>query len=410
MTKDLALAIGVMMTAGLFGGMLARKLKFPRVTGYILIGVLLSPSVLNLVPRATLDSLDIITNVSLAIIAYSIGGSLRMKFMRKLGRSIAWITPGESLGAWVIVTLMIVFFAPRIFAVPNATFLGYYFPMAFVIGSMAGATAPAATMAVIREYAAKGPFTTTLLSVVAIDDAVSVITFAIAVGIAQPLVSGGNISLYQMLGIPFQNIAQSIGIGAAFGFALIYIARLVGTRSLLLVVVLGMIMLCTGITNLLSISMIMANMVLGFVVRNRVEGNEPFGVIEGIEDVVFAIFFVMAGMQFDSSIIKTAGIMAALIIAGRFSGQYFGAMAGAKIARAPDNVAKYLGLALQPQAGVTIGLALLARSLFPTFGDVILNGFLASPRPSSSSIIQPLFSVTSARRILATRLNCWLIV
>jgi len=377
-TTDLVLAIGVMMIIGLLGGILARRLKFPRVTGYIIVGVLLSPSIFNLVPKASIDDLGIVTNVALGIIAYMIGGSLRMESIRKLGRSIAWITSGESLGAWVVVSLLIAYLAPRLFPSPNATFIQYYLPMALVIGSMAGATAPAATIAVIRETKAKGHFTSTLLSVVAVDDAVSVITFAIAVGVAQYLVGAGGVSFHQMLFNPFLEIIKSIGIGAAFGFALIYLSKLVKARSLLLVVVLGVVMLCVGVSDTLGTSAIMANMVLGFVVRNRLEGDASFAVVEGVENVVFAIFFVLAGMHFDLSVIKTAGMMALLIILGRFSGQYWGARTGAKIAGAPEAVQKYLGLALQPQAGVTIGLALLAMSIFPTFGSVILNGLLAS--------------------------------
>ena len=379
MTTDLILAIGVMVTVGLLGGLLSNKIKFPRVSGYIIVGVLLSPSVLNLISRATIDKLDIITHVALAIVAYLIGASLRLESIRKLGRSIAWITPFQSLGAWLIVTLVIAFLAPLILATPDVTLLQFYFPMALVIGAMACATAPAAVMAIIREFKARGPFTTTLLAVVALDDAIAVVAFSIAIGIAQPLVSGaGGISAYQMFGIPFLDIVMSIGIGTAFGFALIYLARLARTRALLLAVVLGMIMLCTGITNFLGISLIMANMTIGFIVANRVADSEPIIVIEGIEEVVFAIFFVLAGMHFDASVMRTAGILALLIVASRFTGKYLGTRIGATISHAPDAIKKYLGLALLPKAGVTLGLALLAKGIFPVFGNIIFNGVLAS--------------------------------
>ena len=378
MEMNLILVIGIIIVIGFFGGVVAKRLKFPRVTGYIIIGVLLSPSVLNLVSRATIEGLDIITYAALGIIAYSIGGRLRLEPLRKLGRSIAWITPFQSLGAWLIVTLVIAFLAPLILAIPNATFYQTYFPMAFIIGAIACATAPALTLAVVHEYKATGPLTTTLLAVVALDDAIAVIAFAIAVGIAQPLVNGGGISGYQMFGLPFLDIVKSIGIGAAFGFALIYIARLVRTRALLLVVVLGVITLCVGVTNLLGVSLIMANMVVGFIVANRVKRSDPFIVIDGIEDVVFAIFFVLAGMHFDASVMKIAGILGVLIFAFRFIGKYFGTRAGATISHAQDTVKKYLGFALVPQAGVAIGLALLAKSAFPTFGAIILNAVLAS--------------------------------
>ena len=379
MTTDLALAIGVMITVGLLAGLLAGKLRFPRVTGYIIVGILLSPSVLNLVPRATIDDLGIITFIALGIVAYLIGGSLHLESIRRVGRSIAWITPFQSLGAWLIVTLVIAFLAPLTLNIPNMTSPQSYFPMALVLGAMASATAPAAVMAIVREYKAKGSFTSTLLAVVALDDAIAVIAFAIALGIAQPLVNGaGGVSLYQILAVPALEIGQSIGIGAAFGFALIYLAKLVKTRALLLVMVLGIVMLCVGVTSVLGISLIMANMVIGFVVANRGKENEPFIAVEGIEEVVFAVFFVLAGMHFDASVMGTAGILALLIVAGRFTGKYFGTRLGAKISHSPDTVKKYLGFALLPKAGVTLGLALLAKSIFPGFGTILFNGVLAS--------------------------------
>jgi len=378
-TTDLTLAIGIMVTVGLLGGVLSNKIKFPRVTGYIIIGIILSPSVLNLVSRATIEKLDIITHATLGVVAYLIGASLRMESIRKLGRSIAWITPTQSLGAWLVVTLAIAFIAPHIIAVPGATFMNNYFPMALVIGAIASATAPAVTMAVIREYKARGPLTTTLLAVVAIDDAIAVIAFAIAAGIAQSLVIGsGSVSLYQMLAVPSLEIAQSIGMGTALGFALVYLTRLAKTRALLLAAVLGTILLCTGLANYLGISLIMANMTLGFVVANRMRDSETVGVIEGIEEIVFAIFFVFSGMHFEAGVMRIAGTLALVLFGVRFAGKYFGTVIGAKISRASEEVKKYLGLALVPQAGVALGLALLAEEMFPTLGHLLFNVVLGS--------------------------------
>ncbi len=379
MEMNLVLAIGIMIIVGFFGGTIANRFKFPRITGYIIIGILLSPSLLNIISAATIKNLDIITDIALGIIAFLIGGSLRLGPIRKLGRSIAWITPFQSLSAWLVVTLLLAFLAPLILTIPNATFSQTYFPMAFIIGAISCATAPAAIMAVIQQYKARGPLTTTLLAVVALDDAIAVIAFAIALSICQPLVIGAaGISLYQVLGVPFLHIAASIAIGIVFGFALIYIAKLVRTRELLLVVVFGMIMLCIGVTNLLGISAILANMVAGFVVVNKARENEMFLAVEGIEDVIFAMFFVLAGLHFDLGVMETAGILALLIVLGRFSGKYLGARAGATISHASGTVKKYLGLALLPKAGVTIGLALVAKSAFPAFGAILMNAVLAS--------------------------------
>lgn len=366
-----------MIVVGFFGGLASAKLKFPMITGYIIIGVLLSPSLLNIIPRETVGELNLITDVALGIIAYLIGGSLHWADLQRLAKSITWIVPFESLGAWFLVTIVLASLGSLI--IPGETFWQTYFPLAFIIGAISCATAPAATMAIISEYRAKGPFTTTLLAVVGLDDAIAVIAFAIASGISRPLVNAAeSISLYQMFCIPLLNIFGSVAIGVVFAIVLMYLIGLARTRELLLVVVFGMIMLCTGVTSYMGLSLIMANMVAGFITVNKMERREMFSVIEEIGDVVYVIFFVLAGLHFDLSVMKFAGILALLIVITRCLGKYMGVRVGAEISHAPDNVKKYLGLTLLPTAGVAVGLVLLAAMEFPTFGIVMLNAVLAS--------------------------------
>ena len=379
MEMNLVLAIGIIIVIGFLGGLVTEKIKFPRITGYIIIGLLLSPSLLNVISAETIENLDIVTNIALGVIAFLIGGSLRLEPIRKLGKSIAWITIFQSLGTWLIVTLLLVFLSPLILDIPSATWSQTYFPLALIIGAISSATAPAAVMAIIHEYKASGPLTTTLMAVVALDDAIAVIAFAVALGVLQPLVNGaGGISFSQMLGVPFLHIAEAIAIGILFGFTLIYIAKLVKTPDLLLVLVLGMILLGDGVAELLGISAILTNMVAGFIVINRAKKREIFLVVERIEEVVYAMFFVLAGLHFDLGAMKSAGILALLIVLGRSLGKYFGTRAGATISHAPSGVKKYLGLALLPKAGVTIGLVLLAKRAFPTLGVIMVNAVLAS--------------------------------
>jgi len=378
MEMNLILAIGIIIVIGFLGGLATKSIKFPRITGYIIVGILLSPSVLNIISTATIENLDIMTNIALSIIAFLIGGCLHLGHLRKLGRSIAWIMPFESLGALLIVTLLVTFLSPFILSIPNATLSQTYFPIAFIIGAISCATAPAATMAIIHEYRASGPLTTILLAVVALDDAIAVIAFAVAISVCKPLVGTGSISFYEMLGVPFLHMAEAIAIGMLFGFTLTYITKLAKAPDLLLVIVFGMIMLCDGIAELLGISIILANMVSGFVVINKMREREMFLAVERIEAVIYAIFFVLAGLHFDFNAMKTAGILALLVILSRYSGKYFGARVAAKIAHAPSEVKKYLGLALLPQAGVALGLSLIAKRAFPTFGAIIVNAVLAS--------------------------------
>jgi Kef-type K+ transport system membrane component KefB len=379
MGMNFVFAIGIMIIVGFFGGLVARKFKFPMITGYIIVGMLLSPSLLNAIPAETIKNLDVIVDIGLGIIAFLVGSNLRLESLRKFGKIIAWITPLQSLGAWLLVTLGLALLGPFILKIEGATFSQVYFPLAFVIGAVSCATAPAVTMAIVSEYRAKGPLTTSLLAVVALDDAVAIIATAIALGISQPLVSGaGSASLFQILGVSLLEIAGSVAVGLVFGFALMYINRLVRTRELLLVTVFGMIMLCVGISDLLGVSSILACMMAGFFLVNRMKGAETFHVIEGIEDLVFVMFFVLAGLHFDLGVMQTAGVLALLIVLLRCTGKYTGTRIGATISHAPDAIKKYLGLALLPKAGVTIGLILLAERAFPLFGTIMLNAVLAS--------------------------------
>lgn len=381
---DAVLAIGILIIIGFFGGVAARRFKLPRVSGYIIVGMLLSPSLLNVIPHELIHGqLTIITDVALGIIAYLIGGSLNLEALRKLRRTIAWIVPFEGFGAWIFVTLLIAFLGHLIirFTIPAPNFYQTSLPMAIIIGAVSLATAPAATIAIIHEYRARGPFTTTLLSVVALDDALAIIAYAIATGIAGTIIAATNLSLSCMIVIPILRILGSILLGVGFGFGLSYAARLARTRSLLLVIVLGTILFCIGAAKLLGLSPLLANMAIGFTIINRLKGSKNmFRVINDIEDVIFAVFFTLAGAHLDLDIIKVAGILALLIVIGRCTGKYLGTRIGATISHAPESVKKYLGLGLLPKAGVTIGLVLLAKQnpAFSAIGPIMVNGVLAS--------------------------------
>jgi len=392
MTTNIILVIGIMIAAGFLGGVIASKFKFPRITGYLIVGILLSPSAFNIVPEDIVESLGVITSIALGIVAYLIGASLRLDSMGGLGKSIAWITPLQSVAPWLITTMVLTLLAPFILSIPEATLSNTYFPMAFVIGAIASATAPAATIAIIREYKAKGPLTTTLLTVVAFDDLIAIVAFAFAAGIAQTLVgSSEGAFIFQTLANPLFDIIISAVIGTVFGFVAIFVAKIVRTRSLMLVVVFGTILLVIGVAELLGVSALLANMVVGLVVVNKSDRNDMLLAIEEIEHLVFAVFFVLAGMHFDLGVIKIAGILGVLIILARCSGKYFGVRAGARISGAPEAVGKYLGFALLPKAGVTIGLGLMIEPIFPDIGSLMFNALLAS------TIINELFAPPLAK-------------
>lgn len=380
---NIILAIGILTFIGIFGGFAARKINFPTISGYIIVGVVLS--LLNIIPREMINGeLDIITDISLGIIGFLVGGGLFFARLKKFGKTIATITPFEALGAWVFVTVPIIFLGPFIIELSGigTTSFRDYIPLAIVLGAISCATAPAASMAIVREYRAAGPFTTTLLAIIVLDDAVAVIAFALGSNFAESLITGfGNISLYDMLAVPAIKIAGSIALGAALGFSLAFLGRYIKKRTQLLAVVLGIVFLCIGLAIFFDFSSILATMIMGFIVVNRMQDSrEVFGVINNIEGVVFAMFFTLAGAHFDYGVIRSAGILAAALVVFRFIGKFLGVKLGAKISKAPRSVSKYLGLGLFPIAGVTIGLAMLIKQhpAFASIESVMINAILAS--------------------------------
>jgi len=376
-------ALGILFICGYFGGRLANCLKLPRVTGYIIAGILLSPSISGIIPEELIEErFSIVTDIGLAIIAYFVGGSLNLSKLKQLGKSIFWINVTESLGAFIITFILIAALSPYVVRLNtlDASFLKVYLPLALIIGAVSAATAPAAILAIVHEYKAKGPLTTTLLGVVALDDGMAIILFAFAGSIVSALTKTGGVSLYQMAADPIIIILGSILLGIIVGSLLTSLAHWVKDKETLLVVILGHILLCAGIASQLKISPLLANMMVGFIVVNRAKhSHDLFIVVENIEELVFALFFTLAGAHFNVTVIKIAGLMALIITIGRFSGKLIGTKLGAGLSHAPTVVKKYLGYGLLPTAGVAIGLILMAKPLMqPQFSEIMINAVLGS--------------------------------
>jgi len=380
---NILLAIGIFTVIGIFGGFAAKKIKFPTITGYIIVGIILSLT--NIIPKSMITGeLDVITEISLGIIGYLVGGSLFFKRLKQFGKTIAAITPFEAIGAWVFVTIPVVFLGPFIIRLSGTGFTSFreYLPLAIVVGAISCATAPAASLAIIREYRASGPFTTTLLAIIVLDDAIAVVAFALGSHFAASLITGlGNISWYEMLLTPVIDILGSIALGAALGFFLTFIGKYIKKRTQLLTFVIGVIFLCVGIAKFFGFSSILAAMTMGFIVVNMMkESEDMFGVINNIEGVIFAMFFTLAGAHFDYRIIKTAGLLAVVLVVFRFLGKFVGVNIGASISKAPASIKKYMGFGLFPIAGVTIGLAMLIKDhpAFSSIESIMINALLAS--------------------------------
>ncbi len=378
------LAVGILLILGWTGGRAANALGLPRVTGYLVAGLLFGPALLHVFPRRLIDKdLYVITEMALGIIAYSIGGSLVYDRLKRLGRSILWITWAQALGAFVVTAALLI---PVLPLVTNLTggdfdFWKTYLPLALVIGAISVATAPGAVLAIISEFKARGPFTTTLLGIIAIDDGLAIMFFALAGAGARALLHPLTPSWLNLVGGALLEICLSLALGTAAGLLLQFFSRFIRRREALLMVILGVIFTVSGLAALFELSPLLANMVVGFIIVNRERQHQNFFlVVEQIEEPLYGLFFSLAGAHLDLSVLTSAGLLAVAILVFRILGKQAGVWAGAWISQAPAVMRRYLGLGLFPQAGVSIGLVLMAREIFavPLVASILVNGVIAT--------------------------------
>ncbi|PKM83988.1 MAG: hypothetical protein CVU88_00345 [Firmicutes bacterium HGW-Firmicutes-13] len=351
---DQVMGISLLLLFGYLGGQLAKKIKLPAVAGYCLMGCLLSPSIFNVIPEFLNYELSPIKVLGLSTIALIIGGELHLKTLKKIGTGIIVITFVQ-----IFTTLMVVFLG--IFLL-----LGGNLSISLILGAMATATAPAATVAVIKEYKAKGKFTSTLLGIIALDDAVCIIFVGLAVAVAKSLMEMGSVFKLVDLAHPVMELFGSIILGIVTGILLCFVLKNIREKSETIVVLLGFILLNSGLSEYLNLSALLVNMVCGAAVTNIYIKN-PF-VINHLDDIdlpIFVIFFTLAGTGLHLDLLFTNWLPALVYIITRAAGKLLGCYYGAKISRSDSNIQKYLGLAMLPKAGVSIGLILFVQSRFP---------------------------------------------
>jgi NhaP-type Na+/H+ or K+/H+ antiporter len=354
-----AFSLGIILLAGLLSAKLIRKLKIPTITAYLLLGIAIGPTLFNLVSPSILQSSGLISNIVLSFIAFSLGQNFSMERFRKIGRSILYISIGEVIGAWVIVTLSIWLLAKQPFYI------------ALIFGAIAPATAPAAIVMVTREYKAKGTFTDTLLGVVAIDDAWGIILFAFCLAIAKSMAGAhGFVTDTVFMGI-LQAAIEIVGaliLGGILGFILSRLSKYITNPSDLLIYTLGFILLTAGLALHFGLSVLLANMFLAAVLVNINKTSfKFFDALRSVDSPFYLLFFVLAGVNLlieDVNFLGVIGVLGLVYVFTRLPGEMIGASLGAYAARAQENVKKFIGLGLAPQAGVALGLALIAKSTF----------------------------------------------
>ncbi|MDO4522966.1 MAG: cation:proton antiporter [Eubacteriales bacterium] len=358
--------VGIAMIAGLIFSRIVKKIHLPNVTGYLVAGLLIGPSVLKWIPGEGLEDISIITTAALGFIAFSIGGEFKVSSIKAIGKNVIVITLFQSLLA--------------AFAVDAVLLLcRFNAAEAIMLGAIATATAPAATLMVVRQYKAKGELTNTLLPVVAMDDAVGLMVFSVSVAIAKTLSAGEAVSVNTMLVKPLIEIALSLLSGGLLGLAISFSMRFFHSRANKLMICIAAVAIGVAVAQRFGLSDLLVCMAIGAVFINlREDALDVMGLCDNWTPPLFMLFFLISGADLNLEILTSVGVLGAIYIVVRAFGKYFGAYLGAVVVKASPNIRKYLGITLLPQAGVAIGMAQMALTLLPEYGDRIQAVVLAA--------------------------------
>lgn len=354
---DIFISIAIIIIVGFLGSALAHRLSFPAVTGYLVGGLVLGIS--GIIATSTIHGLALLADLALGFIAFSIGSEFKISFLKKVGAAPLIITIFEAVGAVLVLDLLLIL-------------IGLPLPAAILLGAIGAATAPAATLMVVRQYKADGPVTRMLLPVVAMDDAAALILFSLSTAIAQMLIRKGDVSLAPMILEPLWEIFGSLVIGGAIGVLAAFFLRRFKNDGDRLGLALCIIMGGVGVATIFHLSSLLLCMMAGAVFTNLSKQTvKLIKVTDAVTPPLFLIFFVLSGAELDVTVLKSIGLVGIVYIIGRVIGKIIGAYLGARISKAPAVVRNYLGFTLIPQAGVAIGLSLVAMRVFPEYGETI---------------------------------------
>jgi len=346
------------------GVVLARVLKrfgSPEVLSYILAGLVISVCLARFLPKGFISAGDTVGTVALGFIALEIGDTFRLKNVREVGSKGLWLSVVQAVFTYAVVLLG--FLATEAL---HITHLPDPMPVALFLASTAAATAPAATFMVVQEYRARGPLTNYLLMAVTFDDAVGIILFDISVVIMRIILRGGPLHVSEMILGPLREIGLSLLIGAVTGAIMVVMSRWFRSKSERLLLAIMIVLATVGFSQVLGVSSLLACMVTGTLFANMaVDPTSTFASVHTWTVPLLLMFFVFSGVDINLALLPKFAVVALCYVILRSFGKIFGSWAGARMVKAPTTVAKYLGWAMLPQAGVAIGFAVIARSIFP---------------------------------------------
>ncbi len=377
------LTLSVALFAGLMLSRLAKLVKLPAVTAYLVAGLLIGPyglgtlgvPGLGFTSMSDIKTYSILSDVALGFIAFSIGNEFRLSQLRHTGRQATIIGIIQAVTATLFVDAALIGLH---FLIPDKLPL----PAAILLGAVASATAPAATLMVVRQYKSKGPLTDILLPIVALDDAVGLVLFAISFGVAKALISG-QVDLLSVVLEPVLEVALSLGLGFIMGFLFTFFERFFHSRSKRMAMSVTFVLLTVALSMLefdiggvkIAFSSLLVCMMLGTVFCNLCDFSEELMTrIDRWTAPLFVLFFVISGAELELSTFRdiTVVCIGLVYIATRSLGKYTGSAVSAKAVKCSPNIVKYLGVTLLPQAGVALGMAIKAEALGPE-GLIVAN-------------------------------------
>jgi Kef-type K+ transport system membrane component KefB len=381
-TPQFLLALGGILLFGLVASTLGRRTFLPRVTLLLIFGVIIGKEMLDIIPAIFFERFEIIANMALLMVGFLLGGQLTIESKRQSVGRVLWISISAAIVTTLIVSLGLVG-------------VGVSIDIAILLGCIASATAPAAIFDVVTESNFKGPFKNLLLSIVALDDAWALILFGIGVAVVSSL-NGYDADNSSIL-LAIKDIGGAILLGLLIGFPAAYFTGRLEPGQPVLSEALGLVFVCGGLAIWLGVSYLIASMVLGAVVTNFAKHHEyPFHAIEGIEWPLMMIFFVLAGASLELKSLGEVGLVGIVYVFCRIVGKLLGTRIGGQCSRADQQIKNWMGVALLPQAGVAIGMALVASSYFPEHGQTLLSVVIGST--IFFEIIGPVFTRLALQR------------
>ena len=398
---NILLAIGLLLIIGYSLGFLADKVGLPRIIGYIATGILFSPHTFSFLEAGMVTKTEPLIDVSLAFIAFEVGGSLKWSKLKNYGSTLSRILLLESLTPFLLVLVLLGsagFLFPELFSLSSQ----WVVVLALLIAPLASPTDPSATIAVMHQYNAKGDVSDTIMEVAALDDAMGVFLFSISVTVAAIVSGNSDASIGDSLFHAFYKILGAIITGGILGWLTGLISRFFNIESegQWIVLLSAFIILTFGVSTLLGLDELLAAMAAGaFIANFNKQSKFLFKIIERYtEDLIFLFFFILSGLHLDITAIPAAAFLIAVFVVLRISGKYFGSRVGAAWANAPKNIRKYTAGGLIPQGGIVIGLALLISKNpdFSQISDTLLAVVMGSA--IFHEIIGPLTAVHALKK------------